>query len=129
MPSRPSMPAFKRALAIISSTIGPSLVGSSTGLLVGPRCQPSAIANTSPLASNTRPVIPADSLEANHVTIGAIHFGDRCSRSASVSGAGHKFSVIRVNATGATALTVTPYRVNSSDAMFVNAAMPAFAAP
>ena len=123
------MPAFNRAFDIISSTTGPSFVGSSTGLCVGPRCQPSAIANTSPLASNTRPVMPADSVDANQVTIGAIYFGERCSRSASVSGAGPRFSVIRVNATGATALTVTPYRASSSDAIVVNAAMPAFAAP
>ena len=52
--------------------------------------------------------MPADSADASHVTIGAIHFGERCSRSASVSGAGPRFSVIRVSATGATALTVTP---------------------
>ena len=42
------------------------------------------------------------------VTIGAIQCGARASRSSSVSGAGPSPSVMRVRATGATALTVTP---------------------
>ena len=48
----------------------------------------------------TRPVMPADSSEHSHVTIGAIQRGDTASRSSSVSGAGPRPSVIRVSATG-----------------------------
>jgi hypothetical protein len=82
-----------------------------------------------PDASKTRPVTPFDSAEASHVTIGAIQRGERISRSSSVSGAGPRPSVMRVRATGATALTVTPYRPSSSAAITVKAAMPALAAP
>ena len=82
-----------------------------------------------PLTSNTRPVMSFDSADANQVAIGAIQRGERISRSSSVSGAGPRPSVMRVSATGATALTVTPYRASSNAAMLVNAAMPAFAAP
>ena len=42
---------------------------------LGPRCQPSAMARNWPDASNTRPVTPADSSDASHVTIGAIQCG------------------------------------------------------
>ncbi len=102
------MPAFLRALASRSATIGPSLAGSSSGPTRGPRCHPSAMASIRPEASNTRPVTPLDSGLASHVTIGAIQRGERISRSSSVSGAAPSPSVIRVSATGATALTVTP---------------------
>ena len=61
--------------------------------MTGPRTQPSAIASTFPLTSNTRPVMSADSADANHVAIGAIHRGDRISRCSSVSGAGPSPSV------------------------------------
>ncbi len=40
-----------------------------------------------------------------------------------------RFSVIRVRAAGAMALTVMPYRPSSMAAMTVREAMPAFAAP
>ena len=40
--------------------------------------------------------------------MGAIQRGERASRSSSVSGAGPRPSVMRVSATGPTALTVTP---------------------
>ena len=66
------------------------------------------MANTSPLASKTRPLTSFDSADASHVTIGAIQRGERISRCSSVSGAGPRPSVMRVRATGATALTVTP---------------------
>ena len=102
------MPALRRAFVINSSTIGPSIAASSTGACVGPRCQPSAIANTRPLASNTRPVIAFYSSDASQVTIGAIQRGEPNSRSSSVGGVGERFSVMRVSATGATAFTVTP---------------------
>ena len=46
--------------------------------------------------------------DGSQVTIGAIQRGERASRSSSVSGAGPRFSVMRVSAIGATALTVTP---------------------
>ena len=52
-PSSPSMPAALRARLTRSATIGPSFVGSSSGLTRGPRCQPSAIASVWPLASKT----------------------------------------------------------------------------
>src|SRR5829696_7758867 len=116
------MPEFARAAASSSATTGPSAAGSSTGGPDGPRTQPSATASVWPDASNTRPVTPADSSDASHVTIGAIQRGERISRSSSVSGAGPRPSVMRVNATGATALTVTPYRPTSSAAIVVNAA-------
>jgi len=102
------MPEFFRADASSCSTTGPSAVGSATGSCDGPRTHPSAMASVRPLASNTRPVTPLDSAEASHVTIGAIQRGDWISRSSSVGGVGCRFSVIRVSATGATALTVTP---------------------
>ena len=65
------MPAFFRARACISIMIGPSLVGSSSGVTVGPRCQPSAIASSPLPASTTRPV-KSDELQA-----GDPHHGGR----------------------------------------------------
>ena len=71
------MPAFGRALASRSATIGPSWAGSSIGSTRGPRCHPSAMASIRPEASNTRPVTPLDSGLASQVTIGAIQRGER----------------------------------------------------
>ena len=102
------MPALGRASASSLATTSPSWVGSSTGSVDGPRTQPSAMARTWPDASNTRPVTPADSSDASHVTIGAIQRGRLASRSLVGLRPGPRPSVIRVSATGATALTVTP---------------------
>ena len=51
---------------------------------------------------------PADSALASHVTIGAIQRGDICSLVSSSSWPMPRFSVMRVSAAGAMALTVTP---------------------
>ncbi len=61
--------------------------------------------------------------------IGAIHRGDICSFASSDTWPIPRFSVMRVSAAGAMALTVTPYRASSIAAITVNAAMPALAAP
>ena len=45
-PGSPFMPEFGRAAARRSATTGPILVGSSSGVVDGPRTQPSATANT-----------------------------------------------------------------------------------
>src|SRR6187402_1072348 len=87
-PVSPLMPELARAFESRSATIGPISVGSSTGVVDGPRTQPSATARTCPDASNTRPVTSADSGEQSQVTIGAIQWGARASRASSVSGAG-----------------------------------------
>ena len=97
-PSSPSMPALRRALASRSATTGRARSDRRPASRAGPRCQPSAMASTLPDASNTRPVTPADSVDASHVTIGAIQRGERISRSSSVSGAGPRPSVMRVSA-------------------------------
>src|SRR6476646_3475645 len=65
------MSEFGRALASRSRAMASIFVGSSTGVAEGPRCQLSATARTPPDASNTRPVTPADWVDASQVTIGA----------------------------------------------------------
>ena len=60
----------------------------------------------------TRPVMPADSELPSHTTIGAMLAGSKASNSSGFFSAGVKppprFSVMRVSAAGAMALTVTP---------------------
>ena len=102
------MSALGRAWAISCSISGPIRVGSSVGSTVGPRCQPSLIDSARPLTSKTRPVTPADSGLASQVMIGAIHRGDICSLASSEACPMPRFSVMRVSAAGAMALTVTP---------------------
>ncbi len=95
-----------------SMATGPMASGSSTGSVVGPRCQLSATARTEPDASKTRPVTSRDSFDASHADRGdplrphpLLHLRFR-------SGVGclnpPRFSVMRVRAPGAMALTVTP---------------------
>ena len=60
------------------------------------------------MTSNTRPVTSFDSVEASQVTIGAIQRGDSFSLVSSSACPMPRFSVMRVRAAGAMALTVTP---------------------
>ena len=64
----------------------------------GPRRQPSAIAITEPVDSITRPVTPFDSVDASHVTTGAIQRGSIIFWTSSGI---PRSSVIRVSAPGA----------------------------
>ena len=75
-----------------------------------------------PSISITRPVTSPASAEASHATIGELSSGSAMSEVSKAP------SVIRVRATGAIALTVTPYRPSSWAATSVSPAMPAFAA-
>src|SRR5438874_5744145 len=102
------MPAFLRALLIISATLGPISCGSMVGSAEGPRCQPSATARVPPLASKTLPETSDDCSLASHTTIGATHFGSPERLRSSLTGP-PRSSVRRVRAPGAMQLTVTPY--------------------
>ena len=75
------------------------------GAADGPRCQPSARASLSPEATKTHSVTPAERVDASQVQTGAIQWGSsRAPRASSKP----RFSVMRVRAPGAMALTVTP---------------------
>ncbi len=87
----------------------------------GPCRQPSSSVSTPPSISNTRPVTCPEASEASHATTGELSSGS--GRSAPKTP-----SVIRVRATGAIALTVTPTRPSSAAATSVSVAIPPFAA-
>ena len=72
-----------RASASSLRTIGPTSAADSTGLAVGPRCHPSAIASTSPEASITWPVTSDESAEASQVATGATQVGAKPCRTSS----------------------------------------------
>ena len=76
--------------------------------------------------------MPADSGLASHVTSGAMFSGDAFAPLVGARARGRapeRFSVMRVSAPGAIALTVTPYRPSSLAAMIEKVAIPDFAAP
>ena len=102
------MSAFGRASASSAFTFSPISVGSSVGSVLGPRCQPSATASSRPDTWKMRPVTPAESVLASHVTMGAIQRGEKASLASSSSCPMPRPSVMRVRAPGAMALAVTP---------------------
>src|SRR3954452_4320699 len=75
--SRPQISALGRACLISSAILGPNSLGSSTGSMPGPACQPSATLRMPSPASNTRPVTSRDSSLASQTTIGATQRGLR----------------------------------------------------
>ena len=87
-------------------TIDPTSSADSTGLVVGPRCQPSATASTIPDASITCPVTSAESAEASQVTTGETQVGAKFAFTSSERPA--RSPVRRVSAPGAMQLAVTP---------------------
>src|SRR3546814_17625750 len=77
--SWPDMSAFGRALATMSSTLGPSSERSSGGFsMVGPRCQPSMTESFCPVTSNARPVTPDAPGLASQQPSGARWGGEGC---------------------------------------------------
>src|SRR5207302_2055946 len=106
------MVALGAALATRSGTTALSSPGSQRSPLstAGPRCQPSATAMVPPETRNTRPVTSPDSGLPSHTTRGETFSGAERSNSPALTPGRPppRFSVIRVRAPGAMALTVTP---------------------